>query len=610
MKRGISILVVAIALLLGSISWAAEPDAARNSLQSARELYASGDWETAKEAYEAAYDGSSENSVMKAEAALEWGSLLWEQGRYPAAEKRVRDALKRAKKLELDHAIGRLMLTLGHIEASRGRLSDAESTLKICSRLADQQKDKNFAALCRINLRLVRQLRGRNPGPETRYRKDLNMLKASGEDLLVGTALSKTAELYAKVGQYGVAEQYLQNAHSHFEKAGSVPAQARNRLKKAQLYQDQQKWDAAARQLDGLVLRFRNMRNDPSLATAYLLAARQSAHEGKATEANSFYDKALATSKKVNSPQLIGNAHLARCEYYANTQNEVAARKACRQAQTIFQQTGVPELAARSRIVLARMAHARQDYQTARSHYLSIIEALESRTNSPDSRRTVAIQRVNLCQVELELEANGTLARCREAVDALKKLKASDDDYHKMLAMSHYAAGMAAYRASDSKKARKHLQQAVENYDRVKANELAAEAYLRLGRLELRTNNRKAAREALERAHDLSLVSDVTKTETRQLRIQIPIQIAQLEMDDENWTAARDMAKKVVDRSEKFEDHTSTGWGYNALARAELKLKNTDAAVDALKKGIIAAKKSGDEELEKGLRENLEKFSR
>jgi len=602
------ILVAALSFLLGTDAFAADPDPARQSLQSARELYASGDWETAKEAYEDAYQRAEGGSVLKAEAALEWGSLLWEQGQYPAAEKRVRDALNRARKLDLDHAIGRLMLTLGHIEASRGRLSDAESTLRICSKLADEQKDVNFAALCRVNLRFVRQLRGRNPGPESAYRSDLKLLQKSGEDLLVGTSLSKIAELYAKTGQYEVAEQYLSNAQSHFVKAGSVPAQTRNRLKRAQLYQDQQKWDAAARELDGLVLRFRNMRNAPSLATAYLLEARQAAHSGESQKANNYYAKALSTSKKVKSPQLIGNAHLARCEYYARINQNSAARTECSRAQTIFQQTGVPELAARSRIVLARMAHAQKKYKHARTHYLSIIETLAPRAQGADMRRTLAVQRVNLCQVELELEARGALARCRKAVEALEGLKASDDEYHRMLAMSHYGAGMAAYRSNEAKSARKHLTSAHQNYEKVKANELASEAYLRLGRLELRTKNDAAARKALERAHELALMSDVTLAEVRQLRVQIPIQLTQLEMDAEKWSAARDTSKKVVERAAKFNDHTSLAWGYNALARAELKLKNRDGAIAALENGIKAARKAGDRELEKGLRENLNKF--
>src|SRR5690554_2962519 len=114
-------LLLCLALWLPATAHAQDSDAALN-IEHARELYAAGDWETAREAYKAAFEDAPENSVYKAEASLELANLLWEQGENNAAELRVKDALKRAEALKLDAAIGQLLLTKGHIEASQGRL--------------------------------------------------------------------------------------------------------------------------------------------------------------------------------------------------------------------------------------------------------------------------------------------------------------------------------------------------------------------------------------------------------------------------------------------------------------------------------------------------------
>jgi len=176
------------------------------------------------------------------------------------------------------------------------------------------------------------------------------------------------------------------------------------------------------------------------------------------------------------------------------------------------------------------------------------------------------------------------------------------------LALSHYAAGVAAYRDDQAAEARQHLEKATEFYEKLDARLQGAEAYLRLGRLELRLNNTDDARKALERAHQWALHSDEKLTEVKQLRVQIPIQLVQLEMQQDRWKAARDMATRLVRRAEAYGDSNSLGWGYNALARAELKLGRRDQAIEALEEGIVAAKKAGDGELMKRLLENLNKF--
>ncbi|MFU8805510.1 MAG: tetratricopeptide repeat protein, partial [Bradymonadaceae bacterium] len=249
-------------------------DDAQSLLEEARGQYKSGHWDQAVSSFEKAYKAADEGSVGKAEAALEWGSLLWEQGDYGQAEARVKDALERARALKLDHAIGQLLLTLGHIEASQGRLREAESTLTICVRMAGEEQDRTYQALCRLNRRHVRTLRGQPPGSEAEFRADIAALEQAGTPLSVGTSLAKTAELFQTTGDLGRAMELLERADKHFAGAGSVPAIARNKLRIAQLMQEQGRWSDARGQLDGLVGQFEVMGSRPLLVNALGSTAR------------------------------------------------------------------------------------------------------------------------------------------------------------------------------------------------------------------------------------------------------------------------------------------------------------------------------------------------
>src|SRR5690554_5006904 len=108
-RPSLRVFAICFALVLTAPSAFAEESA--GSLERAREQYRSGHWDEAAANFERAHAGAAEDSVAKAEAALELGSLLWEQGRYGEAEVKVKDALERARTLKLDGAIGQLLLT-------------------------------------------------------------------------------------------------------------------------------------------------------------------------------------------------------------------------------------------------------------------------------------------------------------------------------------------------------------------------------------------------------------------------------------------------------------------------------------------------------------------
>lgn len=605
-RTWLAALVVAIASAVPMRASAGE-DEAKQSLQSARELYSAGNWDTAHEAYSKAFEQAPEGSILRAEAALELGSLLWEQGRYGPAETHVRDAMTRAKKLKLDQAVGRLMLTLGHIEASTGRLADAEGTLKVCVKSASEQHDTNSAALCRINLRFVRQIRGRSVGSEKRYRADLQTLMKSGQDVLVGTALGKSAELQEKSGDHAGALATLKRAQTKFESAGSVPAQKRNRLRLAQAHQNLGQWDKAGKELEGLVLDLRNMNNRPALVTAYALRGKQRAHEGKASAAVGDLKKALSLARQLGSPQIVANVELGLCEFYANANEPDDAGSHCTAAAKGFRSVGAPSLAARSHILLARLAQARQEWLQARNHYLKALEILQGVARSAQDPREVAVQTVNLCQVEMKLKSNGAQQRCLEAREALSKVSANDASFRGMVAATEYAIGTTATK-DRRKQAIEALETSAQTWKQLGRNAQAADALLRKGKLELASGEGGAARRTFDEG--LERLGDEVPGEQLPLAIQLGIQLAQLQLDAKKWAPARQTLNTMLSRAAAAQDDYSQAWGYSALARAELKLGNRDEAIAALKKGVPHARRSGDDELKEMIDTNLAKMQK
>ncbi len=600
------LLVLLASTVLSRVSYA-DDNAVRVAIEAARELYAAGNWETAGEAYEDALRAATPGTRPEAEAMIELASLRWEQGDYAGAHERASKALSAAKKLKLDDAVGRLMLTLGHIEASQGRLAAAQSTLQICVRSAAEQRDANFEALCRINLRFVRQLRGQAVGSEKAYRRDLDTLKRSGQSVLVGTALAKSAELQERAQDFHGALGTLRQAEAQFAAAGSVPAESRNKLRLAQALQNLNRWDEAAKELDGLVLTFRNMKNRPALVTAYALRGKQRAHDADRTGALQDYELAARTARTLGSPQLIANTDLALCEFFAVAGDSERSRKHCMSASKGFSSVGIPSLAARSRILLARLAQSQKEWLTAREHYLEALRVL-SEDVAPSARdeREIAVQEVNLCQVELQLKSNGAYRRCLDAREALAGVTASDASYRGMVAATDYAVGVTTP-AREREKAMRSLDAAAEAWIQLGNGPQAAEALLRLGKHQADSKKtRVTANSTFDRG--LKALGPPSDAPRQVVAIQLAIQKAQVELALESWLAARKTLETIVGWATASDDTYSAAWAYSGLAQARLKLKDRVGAIDALRLGESFASRAGDDDLLQLIRSNLDKL--
>jgi tetratricopeptide (TPR) repeat protein len=578
---------------------------ARVLVAEAQELYQAGKWPQAKETYEKAYAAAPEDSHLKAQTALEWSSLLWEQGDYGQANERVADALKRARELDMTGAIGRLLLTQGHIEASQGKLRSAENTLKICIKLTTEQNDEVFEALCQLNHRLVRQIRGRPVGPETDYRKAIAKLEAAGTPLSVGSALAKTSELHAKNGDVPKALGLLMRAQKQFEKADSVPAQIRNRMRIGKLLQEHGRHAEARKYLDGLVAKFDAMNNRPALVDALVLSAQDAQFRGDFDQASRFYQRALGVAKQTKSPSLIARSHLAMCEFGTSTGKVAKVVDYCKTAAEQFDSLGIPKLAARSNAQLARLYHAKGQLNEASSKYSKVIQTLE-KTGVPGTDDTPAIveYRANLCQVETSLGSNGANYLC---LKALKELESQSSPDPAMLAATHYAVGVTAGRDGWAGKGVDHLNRAakVALTQTPPDRDLAADAMLRRGIILGNLGDR-----ADEAVHDfkkgIAITLDDKADKLKTTRVQLRLQLAQIQLKGEDWKAAKQSIDKLIDDAKG--DAKSQAWAYNGLARAELKLGNDNEAKIALDKGLPLAKKAGDKSLVSNFKENLEKF--
>lgn len=597
MKLQTSLRAVALATaLFFAVPAQAEDDF---SLNSARDLYASGAWELAREAFEDAFNKAPENSVQKAEASLELGTLLWEQGEYAAAETRVKDALERARALKLEETLGRLLLSLGHIEVSLGKLRQAEATLKLCNKSATDYKDIHTAALCRIQLRFVQKLRGQ-PVLDADNQKDLALLRNSDRDLMIGTALAKSSEMFIRTGEHAVALDMLNQAQARFEAAKSTPAQARNRLRRVQLYQDMGRWGDAARDMKGLIEEFQSMNNRPSLVTAYALAARQADQSQNTEDALKLYNRSLQLAKQVRSPQMVANSQLALCEFHARHRAPQAVG-ACTEARQSFTKAGIPDLAARAQVLQARMLHADGQLNKAREAYLEAVKELEKRTYSDGDRYNVGALYANLCQIELQLQSKGALNACRESLKKLNNIQNRNADVELLIAASHQAAGVGAINLNSAKEARTHFESAITLFE--KNNDLmrAADVYLRLGRLQTRIDNGDP-NASFQRLLEIT----GTRADMKDLRIQGRTQLAQWLMEKESWDLAHKQLSLLI--AESAGEANTLPWAHQAMARVELKKSNRDKAIDHLKLGLIEAKKASDKEMINDIEASLKKL--
>ena len=606
----ISTLVAALLCAMAP-SASAEPDA----LAEAHAAYDTGRWDDAIAIYERVYADSSSTKRTRAEAALEWSSILWEQGHYTKARERGEEALEIARAERFDDLAGRLLLTLGHVDVGSGKLGSAERMFGLCMSLASEIGDPSYGALCRINQSYVRQLRGKKGLSSSSMQQEINKIKQIGTPLTTGSALAKSAELSIRAGDTARALGLLESAQAAFVEAGSVPAQARNRLRIATTLQDAGQFDRARAHLKMATGPLQKMGNRPALVTAHGLAGRDAEHRGQIDEAVGDYTKALSLAKATGNPQQQAQSHLALCETLSRAQR-AGAEHHCTQAANGFERVHSPVLEARARLASANALQAQGQLDAARPLYKRAIELLESAQGAQrGDRASIATQRANLCQIEQTMGVTGALLTCRAAIDALEALEALPDargQYLPYLATTYHRAGFAAQSEKRIKQAIRFFDRAAESFTKGDQPDYvrAADAHLRLAliwsvvdggspRAERAFNQGIALLDAPERASLRG--ASVMATQLRQQRVQWLL-------DELRWADGATRAAEFASWSEKAGDRASEAWAYNAEARAHIKLGDAARAKRALTKGVVAARASGDAALARSLDEHLKKM--
>lgn len=580
----------------------AEREAAEK-LGAAREAYHAGKWYEARRGYEQAYEAAPSDSHLRVEAALGRSTLLWEQGSYDAAESFIDEALELAREWERNRAIGRLLLTLGHTEASQGRLGDAEQTLRHCVRLAAEQKDAVFGPLCKLNHRLVRKLQGESLGDEASYRKALERLESTSSPLTVGLSLSKTAELYARGGQRDVAFELLDQAGAQYDQAGSVPAQARNRMAKARLLQESGRWDAAREKLDGLEETFRGMGAKPALVDVLGLLGDDARHRGAHEKARSYYRRARKQARATESPQLVAKVQVALCDLGAAMGSLEAAQSHCTAAIERFEAVGMPQLEAKARAALGRAAQEAGELERAREALLAALELNEERVHPEIREESVRVNNhANLCQVEMRMQLDGGLYRCRKALEIVQGAGAGDG----MVAATHYALGHAAVNEEHPDEGLEHLEKAAEIYAQMESPDLRsyAEAKLEVGAIHKQSDRPKEALEAFEEG--VGKLGEAGEGKLLTLKIEFRSQYAQLLLDREKWEQAADQLESSVEEARRAGDTASQAWALSALARAQNGLGKNEQARASLEESLPLAEEAGDDQLVETVESNLE----
>jgi tetratricopeptide (TPR) repeat protein len=575
----------------------------KSTLQNANTAYDSGNWSSAKTLYQKALDTAEDGSELQAEAALNLSHLLWEQGEYIQASEFAEKALNIAEKRNLKEGLGRLLLTVGHIEASRGKLLEAKDTLRICEKLSKKQGDKVFAALCRLNKRTVRQLLGEEVAPTESFQKDLETIRAHGSPLAAGVALAKTADLHQEANNDELAEKLLKDAHKNFEKAESTPSLLKNRLRLARLYQKQGEFEKMRSQLQGTLERFEKMGVNPSLVHALELKALDFEELGQSGKAESYFKRSLSAAEKTDSPQLLAKARLNLCEFYARQRNLKAAKPVCSKALDGFETAKMPSLVARTHAQLAHLAHRKQKLEEARKHYQEAVSAIQSYAKS--SLPAFAREMANLCQVEMLLTTQESHKQCKKA---LKVLANHPNPPKSMRASTHYAVGITAKRTGKTDEATKHLRKAARlaHGQQPADRDLASDAYLRLGAI--LAKNKKTYPDAKKAfISGLDVVRHAENPDKlKSARREILKQKGQLELNMKEWKQGLQTLETLseeVDTNPKLK-----AWTFNSIGKAHLRLDREDAAESALQVALPLAKQVGDEDLVKQIESNLEQF--
>jgi len=576
-------------------------------LKGAQRLYHEGKWYRARAVYDRAYELAPEDSPVRVHAALGRSTLLWEQGNYAAARERVATAMDLAKELNLDDAIGRLLLTLGHIEASEGTFASAEETLRHCVRLAAEQDDAVFGPLCKLNHRLVRKLQGKSIASESSYRKALEQLESVDSPLTVGLSLSKTAELYAEGGQQNRAFNLLNRAEKEYEKAGSVPAQARNRMLEARMYQETGEWGRARKLLQGLADTFQGMGSKPALVESYGLLGNDAQHRRAFGEARTYYQQAFEVARATGSPQLIAKVRMAMCELGAKEGDYEGSVSHCKSAIDTFGERGMSKLTAAAQSSLGSAAQTAGQLEEARQAFIAAEETLEEQVHARfRNDGSLAHVLANLCQVEMHMQIEGGLYRCRKALDHLDPHR----DSRGMIAATHYARGNAAANEDHPDEAAEQLEKAAEMFtaDEESADyRRYADAMLRLGAIREQTDAPKEALDAYRRALD---ELGAKKQSTLEFRIKLRTKYTQLLLHRETWNEATSELQKLVEESDRADDVETKAWALSAVARAQTQTGDQTSAREALERALPLAKKVGDQSLVETIESNLETLAK
>jgi len=613
-SRLVRSLIVAVALLVAAPAVAQEessddqrpPEAkqAAKLLEEAESQYHAGQWYEARKTYREAYETAPEESAVRVEAALGRSTLLWEQGNYPSASTYIEKALGLAKKLELHGAVGRLLLTLGHTQASQGHLGTAETTLRQCEKLAAEVGDAVFGPLCKINRRLTRKLQGKSVGSEAEYKQALKQLESVDSPLTVGLSLAKTAELYADGGQRQRAFELLDRADRQYDEAGSVPAQARNNLLQARLEQQSGQWDAARPKLQQLLETFESMGSKPALIDVLGLLGNDAQHRGAYGEAKTHYERAFQVADTTGSPQLRAKTRVALCDIGASTADP-SMDDHCRDAIETFEKLGMPQMTAQAHAARGRLAQRTDSLEQARDQFASALEIIDdeipAKLREPTRRRNVM---ANLCQVEMRLQIEGAHYRCRKALEAIDGASASES----MLASTHYALGNSATAAGHTDEGLKHLNNAAEMFADMQPPDLTryGDAKLRIGQIHKQSDRPEKAAEAF--AEGLELLDEANADSLMRTKVQLRSQYAQMELTRENWETAAEQLERVAGEAKAIGDTATRAWSYSALARANNKLGEDAAAREALETALPLAKEAGDQKLVETVEANLEQF--
>ena len=599
------LVTVAFLLLLFPFNAAAEPGL--EHLEDGRTLYQAGHWDDAQMAFQRAYEESAAKGEIRAATALEWGSLLWEQGSYPRAEELVRESLHLARELGLNEATGQLLITLGHIEAARGALASAENTLNLCVQLAGEMGDSVNRALCRMNRRVVRTLRGRDPGSETDFRADIEALRESNTPLSVGAALSKTAQLYMEHHDLDRAETLLEEAQRAYQRSGSVPALTRNRLRIAQLMHRKGDFEEARPRIDGLLTQFETMRNRPLQIQTLALRAESEIHRGDRSAALGSYQRALQISQNIENPQMEGRIHLAVCEM------EVGQSPShCDRASAIFARFQMPFLEIRALSGQGRLLQRQGDLGNAVQVYGRALQRLEETVEIEGPHRlTKGLLQANLCQARVQIEVEGAFELCSEALRLIHSQEESVyGRYESLRAAVHYSAGRAAIAENRGTSALNHLEEAARLYQGLTPPQplMAADVLLRRGIVQANAGSERALargtfEEAMELLEDLEARSDVLRT-----RVSLLNQMAQYDLAEEQWERSLQTLSALQTAARRADDLRSQAWAESARARAYLRTDRQEEAKAALERALPLAERSGDDALVSTIQRNLARF--